>query len=270
LAGTYAVAWVRVRDLRIVGERQFVPLPEVAGRDIVANGLDVPLLATVGEPRAVILGTRRAAALKALLHRDSRVPVMVAGKSSEVVSWMAADSAHRAVNEMPWTWMQRGRVAGWLLRDIAVRNGEPSLVDALATYLGVQAIQVRNAWYLVRDFDRAQGSRKVQVGRAIEAVERGELLPQSATSRLREGRFPDPDAPPAPATMTLAEQVRALQALGGELTGLGLGIDALGPVHEGLTTEQRAELLVPLAEFRRTLTRLTRALAPAQTQGRSE
>lgn len=256
--------------MKVVGERHLTPLPNIAARDLATYGLDVPLLATVGEPRAVVLGTRRAAALKSIVHPDSRLPVMCASKASEVRSWMAFDRVNRAVNEMPWSWVQRGRLMGWLLRDIQVR-GDASIVDIAAEYLGVKpSMQLRNAWYLVRDFDLATGEKKARIARAIEAVERGEYAPQSAVYRLTQGGFPDPDAPQERPAMTAAQQQRAIATLGQELAGLKLGIEALGVLHPDLTNEQRAALLAPLAEFRTVFVRLTRALAPTRTQGSDE
>lgn len=255
------MVWTRAGDLRVVGDRQGTPLPEGVGRDLAVNGLTIPLLATDGEPRAVVLGTRRAAALKVYLGKDVRVPVLVASRSSEVAEWLRTDQALYP-DGLPWSWVQRARVYGWIVRDVSVRNGEPSVLGALAAYLQVHEIQLRNAWYLVRDFDRATGDKKVHLARAIQAVESGTLKPQSAYGRLKEGGFPDPDAPPPPPSLTPAQQRKALESLGHTLAGLSLGIDSLGVVSP-LAPGDPA--LVPLVKFRRQITRLVRALASGDT-----
>lgn len=210
----------------------------------------------------MVLGSRRAAALRVRLHSEHRVPVMVAAKSSQLNAWLAADGAVREINGLPWSWTQRALVYGYLVAHVQTRSGQPGFNETLAAYLGVHPGQLRNAWYLVRDFNRAGGDWKVQIGRAIQAMESGDLLPQSAGQRLKREGFPAAGAPAPRPDMSVAEQVKAITALGNELEGLRLGIETLGPVHPDLTAEQRAALLVPLAKFRADFTRLTRALAP--------
>jgi hypothetical protein len=252
----------------MVGDRRYVPVPDRVGKAMVQQGrLDVPLLATDAEPHAVVLGTRRAAALKAHLGANDEIPILVASKSSEVLAWLAADRRAHPDGGLPWSWVQRARVYGWLTRDISTRNGQPPLVAALADYLGTHEGQLRNAWYLVRDFDAAGGEKRIQLGRALQAVESGELLPQSAATRLRTAGFPDPNAPRRPPAMSAADQRRALVKLGDALTGLGMGIESLGVMHALASDDP---VLVPLKRFRRDITRLVRALTPTDTQGVTE
>jgi len=249
----------------MLGDRRYVPLPDYVARAMVDRGeLDVPLLSTHAEPRAIVLGTRRAAALKAHLRPNDQVPVLVASRSSEVLAWLEVDGPLHGHGGLPWSWVQRARVYGVLSTDVTTRGGEPAMSVPLATYLGTYEGQLRHAWYLVRDFDRTSGEEKVQLGRAIRAVETGELLPQSATHRLKSVGFPDPDAPRAAPTMTAAEQRKRLENLGHVLAGASLAIDSLGTIHRLPADDP---LLEALRKSRRDIARLTRALAPTDTRG---
>jgi hypothetical protein len=254
--------------VKVSGNRAGNPMMSEEEPDVLrSEGLDIPLLSIYDKPHVVVLGTRRAAALRARMRGTDRIPVLVAGRSLHISNWLQADlqvQGWRGVGR-PWTWMERARVANTMLAAITPRPGrDPSLTRALAAYFGVPEPQLRNAAYIQRDFDRATGDEKRRIARAVIDVEAGKILPHSAMRRLnaRIGWHPDSDTPPP--TMTADRQAQMLGVLAGQLSGLLLGIEQMGAVHPDLTPEQRAELYPPLAKFRRALTRITRQINNTQ------
>lgn len=252
-------------------------LPERAGTDLPGpivramefTGLEIPLLTLAYEPTSVVLGNRRAAAVRGMKRFDD-VPVYVAQEPEDIEAWCQADRATQRAEQalapipdhLPWTWRQRAAVLDYCLRGLDRTRGGPrggSLAVILGEYFGVPEIQLRNAMYLLR-FERTGGDEGARATEALTLVEASEIQPQSAYKKLRAG---DPMqvgvAAPRPLA-SAAQQEKTLRSAGQALSGITFGLRQLGDIDPAMPAETRAELLGPLQEARTTLTRLARQL----------
>jgi hypothetical protein len=253
-----------------VSDRAAARLPAQIARLIEFSGLEIPLLALPNEPSSVVLGNRRAAAVKEMRHFDE-VPVFVAHGPADLEKWLNLD-AHltAAMGEpggMPWTWRQRADVLGAVLAGLeqfkgggagGSRGGSPTAM--LADYFGVHEVQLRNALYLLR-FEQSDGVDAERARQGLDLVEAGEIKPQSAYRKLRDGHPMYVGIGPTRPNATANQQEKVLRSTGEALAGITHGLRQLGDIDPAMTAETRAALVGPLAEARTVLARLTRQLA---------
>lgn len=223
------------------------------------------------EPSSVVLGNRRAAAIKEMRHFDE-VPVFVAHDPTDLERWLGADVALDAWNQgpagMPWTWRQRADVLGAVLDGLdqfkgggagGSRGGSPT--EMVARYFGVHEVQLRNALYLLR-YERAGGGEGERARQALDLVEAGAIKPQSAYRKLRDGHPMQVGVGPTRPAMSADRQAKVLRQTGEALAGITHGLKQLGDIDPAMSADTRATLLGPLAEARAVLARFTRQLAP--------
>lgn len=249
-------------------DRASVRLPAGVVRPIEFTGLEIPLMALSSEPSAVLLGNRRAAAIKEMAHFDE-VPILVVRTATHLKAWCDADRALEArfgEPGLPWTWRQRATALNILLANLegfrggsgTNRPGSPTAI--LARYFGVHEIQLRNATYLLR-FELADGPDRERATEALDLVEAGEVAPQSAYRRVREGRMVQNVTPYTPKPkVSAAAQERALGQVAATLAGVTYGLRQLGDIDPAIPAETRAALAAPLADARQVLTRVVRQL----------
>lgn len=223
------------------------------------------------EPSSVVLGNRRAAAVKEMRHFDE-VPVFVAHGPPDLERWLGVDAALDAWNQgpagMPWTWRQRADVLGAVLDGLdqfkgggagGTRGGSPTAM--VARYFGVHEVQLRNALYLLR-FERSMSAPEAErATQALDLVEAGLIKPQSAYRKLRDGHPMQVGAGPTKPNASAAQQEKVLRSTGEALAGITHGLRQLGDIDPAMKAEIRAALVGPLAEARAVLARLTRQLA---------
>lgn len=272
LADSLRVHWTRRENLTWqVGDRGAARLPAQIVRLIEFSGLEIPLLAMGNEPSSVVLGNRRAAAIKGMRHFDE-VPVFVAHGPADLERWLVADRKLDEWNQgpagMPWTWRQRADVLGAALAGLddfrgggagGSRGGSPT--DMLAAYFDVPEVQLRNALYLLR-FERSGGGEAERATQALDLAEAGVIKPQSAYRKLRDGHPMQVGVGATKPGATAAEQAKVLRQAGEALAGITHGLKQLGDIDPAMPADTRAALLGPLAEARTALSRITRQLAP--------
>lgn len=230
------------------------------------QGLEIPLLALPDEKGVAVLGNRRAWALKSMRHYEE-IPLFVAETPNDIARWGAADkqaSAWFSASDVrPWTWAERAAVLQHCMAVYGpggVMGGRGSLAKTLADYFEVHEIQLRHAMYLLR-FEQAGGPEGERAGALFALVERGELKPQSAYRKLRDG---DPVAMTSYASssplMTAKQQEAALRNAVGVLSGVVMGLRAMGDISPDLPANVRAEVVPPVQDARRLLARIARQL----------
>jgi hypothetical protein len=231
-------------------------------RAIEFVGLEIPLLALPDRPNVVVLGARRARAVRAMRHFEE-VPVYVAPTSDALDAWCVADEevAKRLGAGAPWTWRQRGELLDLAMQ--AYRGYKKGPPDALAAYFGVHESQLRHTAYLLRLERGSIPAVQADARAAIELIERGELQPQSAYRKVRKGEPVAGRAERAAArdaTVPAAQQVKVLRSTIAALAGMKLGLDALGNLSPDITDAERQELAPSITEMRALFARLARQL----------
>lgn len=236
-------------------------------------GLEIPLLALPDEKHVAVLGNRRAAALKSMSHYD-QIPLYVAHNAAELDAWCQADkeltrAGTFGTDVRPWGWSERAAVLDYALNVIGRPGGagtnRGSVTEVLARYFEVHEIHLRNAMYLLR-FARAGGAEAERAAALLALVESGELMPQSAYRKLRDG---DPavmaGGAAAPPEMGAKRQAATLRNTVSVLTGTVMGLRQMGDISPDLPEAVRAEVLPAIQDARRLLARIAR-----QLQGLSE
>lgn len=241
-------------------------LPGHIGRAIEFTGLEIPLMSLASAPSKVVLGNRRAVAIKEARHWGE-VPVFVVHNPPELDEWLNIDVRLDQWNQgppgMPWTWRQRADVLSAVLAGLDHIRGGPhfgSPTEMLGAYFGVHEVQLRNALYLLR-FERAGGPEGVRAGLALDMCERGDIKPQSAYRKVRDGHPMQVGVGATKPAVSAAQQEKVLRSTGEALAGITHGLKQLGDIDPAMPAETRASLVGPLAEARSILTRLTRQLA---------
>lgn len=267
MADSLDIHWTRRENLtHEVQDRGRARLPAQIARMIEFSGLEIPLLTLASEPSSVVLGNRRAAAVKEMKHFDE-VPVFVAHNPAELETWLRIDARLDEWNQgpagMPWTWRQRAEVLRVVLSGLDhIRGGSylGSPTEMLASYFNVHPVQLRNALYLLR-YEREGGPEGERARLALDLCERDELKPQSAYRKLRDGHPMQVGVTEPRPAATAAQQEKVLRSTGEALAGITHGLRQLGDIDPAMSAETRAALVGPLAEARTILTRLTRQLA---------
>lgn len=252
-------------------ERAAYGLSAPTTRVIEFSGLEIPLLALPDQEHVVVLGNRRAAALKSMRHFD-QVPLYVARNAQELELWCQADRRladgdAAGYDARPWTWSERAAVLDHAMKVIGRTSGayRGSVIDILAAYFGVHEVHLRNAVYLLR-FERAGGPEAERAARLMALVDRGEIRPQTAYRKLRDG---DPVAlaggnTPGPA-MPARQQENALRNTVSALSGVVMGLRQMGDISPDVSAEVRDQVVPHIQDARRVLARIAR-----QLQGVSE
>lgn len=246
-------------------ERASYLLQAGAARVIEFQGLEIPLLGLPDEKHVVVLGNRRAGALKTMRNFD-QVPLYIAHNAEELDRWCTADATwmEGQPDVRPWTWSERGALLDHVMKVIGRPGGGGSggsVVDVLAAYFGVHEVQLRNAAYLLR-FERQGGAGGERASSLLMLADKGELLPQSAYRKLRDG---DPVALSGRASsggrgMTAKQQENALRNAVGVLNGVVMGLRQMGDISPDLAGDVRAEVTPPIQDARRALARIARQL----------
>lgn len=232
-------------------------VPAGWARTIEFLGLEIPLLALPDNPNRVVLGVRRARAVLSMKHYDE-IPVYVAFTGHALDAWLVADEQVAKLPGFgpgrPWTWRERAAVL-----DVALACGVKGVTEPLAAYFDTHEVQLRNALYVAR-FAREETPEGARANAFLDLVESGELRPQSAYRKLRDG---DPVIPGRKADRPRAsakDQLKALQNASGLLAGVAQELERLGDLHHDLTDDERASVREPFERARRVITRIARQL----------
>jgi hypothetical protein len=249
-------------------------LPAQVVRPIEFTGLAMPLLSLGAEPSHVVLGNRRAAAVKVMKHVDE-IPLFVAHNPAELARWCEADKELERWNQgpggLPWSWRQMGAALDAVLGGLSSHGAggtaaarAPGPTDVLAAYFDVHEVQLRNAMYLLR-FERIGGPEGERATQALDLVEAGELKAQTAFRKLRDGAPMEYGVGAIRPAATVAQQVKAIRKAGDALAGITHGLKAIGDVDPAMPAETRAELARPIQEARAVIARLARQLGTTES-----
>jgi hypothetical protein len=261
------IHWTSRLNLKaLLPERAVELLPATVERVIEFTGLEMPLLGLPDEKGLVVLGNRRAIALKGMRHY-AEIPIFIANSAQDLARWCDADkqltSWDQGPEPRPWSWSERGALLdhtlGVLRRSTLSGAGRGSVVEILAAYFGVHEIQLRNAMYLLR-YERLGGPEGERAGSLMKLVEAGEIAPQTAYRKLRDGEPVSMTYASVKPLMSAKAQERALRNAAGALSGLVMGLRAMGDVSPDLPAAARAELVPPIQDARRLLARIARQL----------